>query len=302
MTEYRWDVRDRLTEARLDDGRRITFDYDAFGRRTAKRVYFPGEDVPRREVEYGWTGNALAWERSDGGTRTFVHVPGSDIPLLQEDAGEVLLCVTDQVGVVRELIDESGRIAWSDRYDAWGRLQSEEANPQRRADGRTPSTPFRLLGQIHDEETGLSWTRFRVFDPTTARWLSPDPLGFRGGGNLFGFDGAPTVNVDPFGTTGDPHVHPSEVVGRTPAEIDALARERGLQPRGPAPMAGRGAYVDPATNSAVVEVHPRDNLGQPPHAHVYNSDGQRLQADGSVAPSRESPEAHLPITLPPEDT
>lgn len=66
-----------------------------------------------------------------------------------------------------------------------------------------------------------------------------------------------------------------------------------LVPKGPAPMEGKGAYVDPATNSARIEIHPHDNLGQDPHAHVYEPQGQRLAADGTVAPSRESKAAHL---------
>ncbi len=43
------------------------------------------------------------------------------------------------------------------------------------------------------------------------------------------------------------HISPSEVVGKTTAQIDARARELGLQPRGQDPASGRGAYVDPQT-------------------------------------------------------
>src|SRR5262249_29520010 len=66
----------------------------------------------------------------------------------------------------------------------------------------------RLLGQTHDEETGLCYVRYRYFDPRTARFLSPDPLEILGGRNLFGFDGSPTTSVDPLGLSclviGDP--------------------------------------------------------------------------------------------------
>jgi RHS repeat-associated protein len=68
------------------------------------------------------------------------------------------------------------------------------------------SSPFRLLGQYEDEETGLCSTRFRYFDPEVGRWCSPDPLGITGGRDLFGFDGSPTHETDPLGlSTGTPH-------------------------------------------------------------------------------------------------
>lgn len=35
--------------------------------------------------------------------------------------------------------------------------------------------------------------------------------------------------------------------GKTPQEIDQMFREKGFQPRGPAPVTGKGGYVDPKT-------------------------------------------------------
>lgn len=83
-----------------------------------------------------------------------------------------------------------------------------------------------------------------------------------------------------------------------PAEIEAHSKAIGLVPKGPEPINGKGAYVDPATNAARIEIHPKDNLGQPPHAHVYNEQGELVAADGSIAPTRESTEAHLPLKFP----
>jgi hypothetical protein len=93
------------------------------------------------------------------------------------------------------------------------------------------------------------------------------------------------------GPTG--HISPSEVSGRTPAQIDARARELGLQPRGPDAAGGRGAYIDPQTGQQRILSHPN---GSPPHGHVNNPAGQRIGPDGRVVPP-ESPEAHLPIVV-----
>src|SRR6185503_1437661 len=93
-------------------------------------------------------------------------------------------------------------------YSAWGKVVETYANPvSELGRGRKVSSPFRLLGQYADEETGLCWTTFRCFDPDTGRWLSPDPLGIEGGENLFGFSGSPTIVVDPLGLMGSPHDH-----------------------------------------------------------------------------------------------
>ena len=102
------------------------------------------------------------------------------------------MVVCDHLGTPKELIGQDGRLAWSAAHSAWGRVVETEGR------GGLES-PFQLLGQYHDAETGLCYTRFRYFDAHHGRWLSPDPLGFLGGANLLAFDGAPTTVVDPLG-------------------------------------------------------------------------------------------------------
>ncbi|MCB9586014.1 MAG: hypothetical protein H6718_11490 [Polyangiaceae bacterium] len=75
-----------------------------------------------------------------------------------------------------------------------------------------PGTRGRGEATLH--ETGLSCTRYRYFDNSLGRWLSPDPLGTAGGYNLLGFNGSPTLVSDPLGLkaegkkahSGDPSV------------------------------------------------------------------------------------------------
>jgi RHS repeat-associated protein len=78
--------------------------------------------------------------------------------------------------------------------------------------GTPIESPFRLLGQVADEDAELCWTRFRVFDAEVGGWLSADPLGTRGGLNLHAYVPAPSNAVDPLGLTtgasgdgGNPH-------------------------------------------------------------------------------------------------
>jgi RHS repeat-associated protein len=148
-------------------------------------------------VEFLWDGDVLAGELGpDGDARCFVHEPGTSLPLLQQEQGAVFTYVNDHLGTPKELVDQDGRVAWAAAHSAWGRVVEVQRDPKA---GRAVESPFRLLGQYHDAETGLCYTRFRYFDAALGRWCSPDPLGIRGGLNLFGFNGRPTIDIDPLG-------------------------------------------------------------------------------------------------------
>jgi len=59
--------------------------------------------------------------------------------------------------------------------------------------------------------------------------------------------GAPTTPLARSAATNSPHIDPAEIAGKTPAEIDAIARQKGLIPKGPDPASGKGSYLDPVT-------------------------------------------------------
>jgi RHS repeat-associated protein len=93
-------------------------------------------------------------------------------------------------------------------------------------------------------------------------------------------------------TSTSPAIDPKDVGGKTPAEIDKIAGELGLQPKGPDPKGGRGAYVDPVTGEQRILVHPGAKGGG--HSHVNNPQGERLDMGGNVV-APESAGAHLPL-------
>ena len=107
-------------------------------------------------------------------------------------------------------------------------------------------------------------------------------MGTKDGGN--GYDSIGDTNK---GTPTSPTIDPKDVGGKTPEEIDKLAGELGLQPKGLDPKGGRGAYIDPVTVEQRILVH-----GD--HTHVSGSAGNRLDINGNRVPS-ESPAVHLPI-------
>src|SRR5690606_23304837 len=65
-------------------------------------------------------------------------------------------------------------------------------------------TPRRFQGQYHDPEPGLHCNRHRYYNPTTGRFLTPDPIGLAGGLNNYQYVPNPTGWVDPLGLVSQP--------------------------------------------------------------------------------------------------
>ncbi|GAA2412914.1 hypothetical protein GCM10010420_47960 [Streptomyces glaucosporus] len=99
--------------------------------------------------------------------------------------------VTDLVGTPTELVDETGAIAWRTRTTLWGTTTWNR--------DATAHTPLRFPGQYHDPETGLHYNLHRYYDPTTARYTTPDPLGLAPAPNPATYPHNPHTWTDPLG-------------------------------------------------------------------------------------------------------
>ena len=96
---------------------------------------------------------------------------------------------------------ELGDVVWEATYKAWGETQEVIARASQAA-GVTPKNPLRFQGQQLDEETGLHYNRHRYYDPAMGRYISMDPIGLRGGLNVWRYGPNPTQWLDPLGLTG----------------------------------------------------------------------------------------------------
>lgn len=102
----------------------------------------------------------------------------------------------DHLGTPQELTDFSGEIMWSAKYRAYGNLAVLDVSEI--------DNPLRFQGQYFDAETGLHYNRHRYYNPSTGRFLTPDPVKLVGGLNSYQYVPNPTGWIDPLGLTGCP--------------------------------------------------------------------------------------------------
>src|SRR5690606_20671190 len=107
------------------------------------------------------------------------------LPLAQRehDAGGApgpwIYLIGDQNGTPEELVDGAGQVVGRLERTTFG---AAVATPDSRV-----TTQFRFPGQYCDDETGLHFNRYRYYDPSTGRYLSPDPTDIAGGFNQYGY-------------------------------------------------------------------------------------------------------------------
>ncbi|WET42272.1 RHS repeat domain-containing protein [Citrobacter enshiensis] len=195
LWRYRWDARSQLTGLETPEGERWEYKYDPFGRRISKRC--TNHDKPG--MDFHWNGDQLTAEipvgadgkQEDENTIRWIYEPGSFTPIARYEKGQLHYTVTDTVGRIQELLTEESTIAWRGKQQLWGR---EECVNDAKLTCR-----LRFPGQYEDEESGLYYNRFRYYDCETGQYLCADPLGVKGGINLYGYVKNPQNIVDPLG-------------------------------------------------------------------------------------------------------
>ncbi|AZS85723.1 DUF3990 domain-containing protein [Streptomyces griseoviridis] len=203
---YLWNAEDQLTGVLTPDGERWRYLYDPIGRRVAKQLLADSAESVTEQVDFFWDGDQLAeqtdgtvsvtWDWTDGPTPVGQRVRssgpiGRDAPQAEIDE-QFYAIVTDLLGTPTELVDTEGAVAWTRSSTLWG--VPVEQNGDRRVD-----CPLRFPGQYYDAETGLHYNHHRYYEPGTARYLSPDPLGRTPAPNHHAYVKNPLQWKDPLG-------------------------------------------------------------------------------------------------------
>ncbi len=214
----RWDAENRLismeslSSAPAGSKRRLTFDYDAQGRRILKTACVWTNEawslvLSNKFLYDGW--NLVTELNATNNAVIRSYLWGLDVSSSLQGAGSVggLLAVTPSGGAAElPVYDGNGNVMglldstatnWVARYEygPFGEVI--------RASGTMAKlSAFRFSTKYQDDETGLLYYGYRYLDTSTGRWLSRDPIGENGGLNLYEFGSNDAVDkIDVRGLT-----------------------------------------------------------------------------------------------------
>jgi len=232
---YVWDVFGRLTKIEnASTGSLIArYRFDAFNRRVEKyALSAPG--VPDATTRYYYDGWRAIEERAvDGTSPSLVEVVRArygfglaldevlwmdrdDVNGLDNETAETgrrYFVHHDQLGSAVAVTDDpasptAAQVVERFTYSAYGSVTAwwdpnwtETGYPPLSSAGRSEvGLPYLYTGQRFDPESGLQYSKHRVYDPAVGKFLRRDLVGYGDGPSLYGYARSnPTTWTDPFG-------------------------------------------------------------------------------------------------------
>lgn len=194
--EATYDAWNRLVKT--DDGTTVVeYAYDGMNRRITKtsggtvRHFYYSDQWQVLEERLG--SNATADRQYVWGQRYI------DDMVLRDTTSERLYALQDALFNVVALTDDDGDVVERFAYQPYG--QSEALNPDYTAyNGTDYQWVYRFTGRELDLETGLQINRMRYLHLQLGRWITRDPIGYRGGVNTYQYvNGIPIQYIDPWG-------------------------------------------------------------------------------------------------------
>jgi RHS repeat-associated protein len=205
-----WDTINRLREIIIQAGtalangdRKVTWDYNADSQRYKEWAYtHNGSSWGLNTTMYFiWEGGSIIQKRI-GGTSAYSctnYFPEGEMRCLNNAAPTKYYYTRDHLGSVYEMTDTNAAVqaaysyvAYGERTKRWGAQDTEIAY--------TGHWNFKPASFAKQAASDLSLTWFRQYDTKRGVWLNRDPIGERGGINLYGMaNNRPTSLYDPLG-------------------------------------------------------------------------------------------------------
>jgi RHS repeat-associated protein len=179
---------------------KVTFGYDALGRRVYK-------EVKHTRTCWLWDGNVPLheWRTTEKEPLTdiitWVFEEGTFVPAARITDGGSQSIITDYLGTPVQMFDAKGEKTWEVNLDIYGKVRTSA--------GRSLSDcPFRYQVQYEDAETGLYYNRFRYYDPDAGNYISQDPIRLDGNNpNMYGYVYDTNSELDIVGLSCKKQVH-----------------------------------------------------------------------------------------------
>ena len=188
-----YDAENQLTNVTVASKFKKDCAYDGLNRLRIKREYSWNGSAwsETNEVRFIWDGSVIIQLRDSNNVPTLTLTRGLDLSGSLQGAGGIggLLAMTDGSGAnyyyhddgsgnITALMDAYENVVGRRMYDAFGRTI-------RMTGSKTSLNPFWFSSQLHDEDTDYYHYKYRIYSPILLRWLNHDPLGERGGINLY---------------------------------------------------------------------------------------------------------------------
>lgn len=174
-TAYLYNRGDRTTI--VEDTNTTTYTYDKAHRLSdfnGTATYTYNGDGLRTSTTSGSTTKNYTWDTNgplpvllSDGTNNYVYGPGGTPIATIDQTGAIHYHHHDQLGSLRATTDANQNITETRTYDPYGKLTASTG---------TAATPFGYAGEYTDPESGHLYLRARYYDPTTAQFLTRDPL------------------------------------------------------------------------------------------------------------------------------
>jgi RHS repeat-associated protein len=219
---YGFDYQKRLISA-TNGQHSATYTYDAFSRRSSKTV-------DGTQTVYVSDGSRVLAEYTAAGAETQHYIYGvGNAPIAYElfngnpNYSAISLYFVDGLGSVVSNVSNAGNVAHIYAYSPYGESST------------LTGTSYGFAGMRYDPETALYYDNARYYSPKQGRFISPDPIGVKGGINMYAYvTNDPLNKVDPsglepgLGLAGDPQFEMDSILDDVFAALDLPSFDIGL--------------------------------------------------------------------------
>lgn len=186
ITGLKYNQANRLATVLAGTSTVAAYTYDASGQRIVKATGMT------TLYEYDRNGHLLEEASGNGVAQVdYVYLDGMPVATVAPATGKLYFIHNDRLGTPLLATDSSQAIAWQTTYQPFGTTGTVSG---------LITQNLRLPGQQFDAETGFSHNGFREYIPNLGRYLESDPIGVRGGLNLYAYvHNSPVRYIDPLG-------------------------------------------------------------------------------------------------------